>query len=158
MQVFVGCDHAGLELKLKVMAAFPDLQWQDLGTHSAESIDYPDYADKVCQHVTAQELKNKQNNLVDSLAGESLGLLICGSGQGMAIRANRFPQVRAALCWSTDVVQVARQHNNANVLCLGSRFISAELAVNLLKVFLETKFEGGRHQRRVDKLSNDSHC
>ena len=153
MKIYVGCDHAGLDLKLKVMAALPDIQWQDLGTFTPDSIDYPDYADKVCEQITATELANQTKNISDSLEGDSLGFLICGSGQGMAIRANRYPQIRAALCWSEDVAQVSRQHNNANILCLGARFIAPDLAVKILKVFLQTKFEGGRHQRRVDKLS-----
>lgn len=158
MRVYVGCDHAGLELKLKVMAALPDIDWQDMGTHSAESTDYPDYADRVGAKVTEEELANKKHNILDSLEGSALGLLICGSGQGMAIRANRYPQVRAALCWNEEIAQLSRQHNNANILCLGQRFVPDDLALKILKVFLQTKFEGGRHQRRVDKLSNDTGC
>lgn len=158
MKILVGCDHAGLDLKLKVMAALPEIEWQDLGTYTPDSIDYPDYADKVCEKITAQELDNQKKNITDPLDAATLGLLICGSGQGMAIRANRYPQVRAALCWTEDVAQVSRQHNNANILCLGARFIALDLAVKILKVFLQTKFEGGRHQRRVEKLSADTGC
>lgn len=158
MRIYVGCDHAGLELKLKVMAALPEIDWQDMGTHSPDSTDYPDYANKVCEKVTEEELSNKKHNIIDPLDGKALGLLVCGSGQGMAIRANRFPQVRAALCWNEDVARLSRQHNNANILSLGSRYVPEELAVKILKVFLETKFEGGRHSRRVEKLSNDTSC
>ena len=158
MRIYVGCDHAGLELKLKVMAAWPEIDWQDMGTHSPDSTDYPDYANKVCEKITEVELSNKKHNIIDPLEGNALGLLVCGSGQGMAIRANRFTQVRAALCWNEDVARLSRQHNNANILSLGSRYVPEELAVKILKVFLETKFEGGRHAKRVEKLSNDTSC
>lgn len=158
MRIYVGCDHAGLELKLKVMAALPEILWQDMGTHTPESTDYPDYANRVCEKVTEDEIANKKKNIIDPLEGNSLGLLICGSGQGMAIRANRFHQVRAALCWNEEIAKLSRQHNNANILCLGQRFVAPELAIQILKVFLQTKFEGGRHQGRVDKLANDTGC
>ena len=158
MKIYVGCDHAGLELKLKVMAALPEIDWQDMGTHSPDSTDYPDYANKVCEKITEEELSNKKHNIIDPLDGNSLGLLICGSGQGMAIRANRFSNVRAALCWNEDIARLSRQHNNANILCLGQRFVPPDVALKILKVFLETKFEGGRHQNRVNKLSNDTGC
>ena len=158
MKIFVGCDHAGFELKQKVMAALPEIEWQDFGTLSKDSVDYPDFANKVCEKITSVEIENKKKNIIDPLEGKVLGLLICGSGQGMAIRANRFPQVRAALCWNEEIVQLSREHNNANILCLGSRFVPAEQAVSMVKVFLQTKFEGGRHQGRVDKLSADTGC
>lgn len=148
MKVLIGCDHAGLDLKLQVMAALPDIQWIDMGTHSADSTDYPDFADKVCQQIS---LDSKSNS-------DSRGLLICGSGQGMAIRANRYPQVRAALCWNAEIAQLSREHNNANILCLGSRFVSVELAVEMTNIFLKTEFAGGRHQQRVNKLSTDTGC
>lgn len=154
MVVYTGCDHAGLDLKLKVMAAFPELSWKDLGPYNGDSVDYPDYADKVCKNVVEAELENHKNNIVDSLEGAAIGILICGSGQGMAIRANRYPQVRAALCWSEDIARLSREHNNANILCLSARFTAPDLAIKMVKAFLHAKFEGGRHQRRVDKLSN----
>ncbi|KHD88787.1 MAG: ribose 5-phosphate isomerase [Bdellovibrio sp. ArHS] len=154
MVVYIGCDHAGLDLKLKVMAAFPDLQWKDMGTHSVDSVDYPDFADKVCKNIVEVELQNQKNNIQDSLEGPALGILICGSGQGMAIRANRYPQVRAALCWDEDVARLSREHNNANILCMGARFIAPQLATKMIKAFFETKFAGGRHQNRVSKLAS----
>lgn len=158
MRVYVGCDHAGLDLKLKVMAALSDLNWQDLGTLNTDSVDYPDFADKVCREISQVELENTKLNIQDSLQGPALGFLICGSGQGMAIRANRYPQVRAALCWSEDVARLSREHNNANILVLGARFIAPDLAIKILQVFLQTPFAGGRHLNRVQKLSADTGC
>jgi ribose 5-phosphate isomerase B len=152
MKIYAGCDHAGLDLKLKVIAAFPQIEWHDLGTHEISSVDYPDYANLVCQEIVRTETENKKNEIQDSLNGPALGLLICGSGQGMAIRANRHPEVRAALCWNEDVASLSREHNNANILCLGARFISPDLAIKMLQKFLSTTFAGGRHQQRVDKL------
>ncbi|MBV2167451.1 MAG: RpiB/LacA/LacB family sugar-phosphate isomerase [Bdellovibrio sp.] len=158
MVVYVGCDHAGVDLKLKVMAALPHVQWKDLGTYTVESIDYPDFADKVCKHIVDLELENKRKKITDTLDSNTAGLLICGSGQGMAIRANRYPQVRAALCWNEDIARLAREHNNANILCLSARFTSPDQAEKIVQTFLQSKFEGGRHQRRVDKLSSDTGC
>ena len=137
MDLYIACDHAGLPLKEHLIKKLSHINWKDLGTHSTDSVDYPDFADQVATHV---------NN-------ESMGLLICGSGQGMAMRANKYPHIRAALCNTEELAQLSREHNNANVLCLGSRIISTELAEKILTTFLETNFEGGRHQRRVDKVS-----
>ncbi len=158
MIIYVGCDHAGLELKLQVMAALPDFQWKDMGTFNSDSIDYPDYADKVCKEISRVELENQKNNIEDSQQGSALGLLICGSGQGMAIRANKYKNIRAALCWNEEIVHLSREHNNANILALGARFISAELAVKMIQKFTTTNFAGGRHQLRVKKLSSDTGC
>jgi ribose 5-phosphate isomerase B len=141
-KIFFACDHAGLPLKKYLVGRSAQLQPVDLGTYSTSSVDYPDYAD-----ILANELKNAP-------AG-SMGVLICGSGQGMAIRANRHPHVRAALCWNEEITTLARSHNNANVLCLGSRFIEPSLAHTLLQIFLKTPFEGGRHEIRVHKLSTE---
>jgi len=138
--IFVASDHAGLELKRHLIGRFPFLPWKDLGTMSSESVDFPDYAEKLCL-----ELKP---NLKDSV-----GVLICGSGQGMAMRANRFPFIRAALCFSEELAKLAREHNDANVLCLGGRVTVFPIAERILDTFVKTPFEGGRHQRRVDKLS-----
>lgn len=134
----VGCDHAGLELKNYLMRQNSSLPWQDLGTHSIDSVDYPDYADLVCAKVKEPT---------------HVGLLICGSGQGMAIRANRHPHIRAALCWHEEIARLARAHNNANVLCLGARTIDFKICERILTTFLTAKFEGGRHEARVLKLS-----
>lgn len=139
--IFIACDHAGLDLKRHLMGKFPFLPWKDLGTNSTDSVDYPDYAEKLCLALKP-ELK------------DSVGVLVCGSGQGMCIRANRFSFIRSALCWSEEVAKLSRQHNNANVLCLGGRLLNPTVCEGILKVFLETEFEGGRHQGRVDKLGD----
>jgi len=138
--IFIACDHAGLEMKTHLIGKFPFLPWKDLGTNTPDSVDYPDYAAKL-----GEELKGRLN--------DSCGVLVCGSGQGMAMRANRFPFIRAALCWSEEVAKLTRQHNDANVLCLAGRLTTPAIAEQILAAFLETTFEGGRHQRRVDKLN-----
>lgn len=138
-KLVVGSDHAGFELKEHLKKALPELPWEDLGTFSATtSVDYPDFANEVCQRVSDPE---------------TIGLLICGSGQGMAIRANRYLNIRAALCWNEEVARLARAHNNANVLCLGARTMDPQVCERTLLTFLDTAFEGGRHANRVDKLS-----
>src|SRR5690606_15070539 len=106
--------------------------------------------------MTLIEHNNTKDGATDSIKGPAVGILICGSGQGMAMRANRYPQVRAALCWNDDVTRLSREHNNANILCMGSRFIAPDDAVKMVKTFLSTSFQGGRHQTRVDKLSTDT--
>lgn len=138
--IFIASDHAGLELKRHLIARFPHLPFIDLGTQTTESVDYPDFAAKLCR-----ELEGKLQ--------DSCGILICGSGQGMAIRANRFPFIRAALCWTEDVARLAREHNDANVLCLGGRLVTFPTAEEILDVFLKTPFAGGRHEGRVSKLN-----
>lgn len=158
MIVYIGCDHAGFELKQKVVNSFPEIQWQDQGTFNGDSVDYPDYADLVCRNVTKAEIENKKNNIFDSLQGKVLGVLICGSGQGMAIRANKYPQIRAALCWNEESTRLAREHNNANVISLSARSTETDRAIAMLKIFFSTHFEGGRHQKRVQKLSGDTGC
>ncbi len=135
---YIAADHAGYELKQHLINKFPELKIEDLGTHNPDRVDYPDFADRV-----AIKIESDSN---------AVGILVCGSGQGMAIRANRYPKVRAALCWSEEVAQLSREHNNANILCLGSRFTAPALAELILKKFLSTEFEGGRHTGRVDKL------
>lgn len=137
--IFIASDHAGLDMKRHLMDQFPDFPWKDLGTHSSDSVDYPDYAAQLCR-----ELERRTN--------DSCGILVCGSGQGMAMRANRFPFIRAALCWNEETARLAREHNDANVLCLGGRLVPFPLAEKMLELFLNTPFAGGRHQGRVDKL------
>ncbi|PIT98610.1 MAG: ribose 5-phosphate isomerase B [Bdellovibrionales bacterium CG10_big_fil_rev_8_21_14_0_10_45_34] len=140
--LYVGADHAGFALKSELVSYLNsagsslNLKIVDLGTNNSDSVDYPDFAEKVAQ----------------SVGVNAFGLLICGSGQGMAIKANRYGHVRAALCWSVEIAELARKHNNANVLCLPGRFVSTDLAKEILQVFLHTDFEGGRHAKRVDKL------
>ena len=138
--IFIASDHGGFEMKRHLLIRRPDLPWKDLGPSNMDSVDYPDFADLLCN-----SLKDKLEN--------SLGVLICGSGQGMAMRANRYNYIRAALCWSEEIAKLARSHNDANVLCLPGRYLVFPSAEKVLDVFLNTKFEGGRHQRRVEKLT-----
>ncbi len=136
---FLASDHAGFALKQYLrQTVLKDVPHQDLGTESEDSVDYPDFADRVAERIKAEP--------------DSFGLLICGSGQGMAIRANRHPHLRAALCCNPEWARLSREHNNANVLCLGGRMTDFAEAQEIFKVFAETEFAGGRHQRRVDKL------
>jgi ribose 5-phosphate isomerase B len=171
-KILIAADHAGFELKQKLIAANPDLPWEDLGTDSLASVDYPDFSAKLCEKfielsrgfpATSDPLGSRPMNSKTSLANAQelmpqstgagiIGLLVCGSGQGVAIKANRYPEIRAALCWNADVAKVSRAHNNANVLCLGSRFVEPSLAQEILKAFLGSAFEGGRHSQRVAKL------
>lgn len=139
-KLWIASDHAGVELKAELIKARPDLPWEDLGPHSSASVDYPDFADQVARRVNESP-------------GER-GVLICGSGQGMALRANKYPQVRAALIWNTEIAALSRQHNDANIFCLGARFHKLDEALHWLDVFLKTPFEGGRHQNRVNKISS----
>jgi ribose 5-phosphate isomerase B len=141
--IFLASDHAGFALKehLKGWLAgqYPALQVRDLGTDSGESVDYPDYGFRTAEEVTA--------------AGDvALGVMVCGSGIGISIAANRVPGARAALCISEEMARLSREHNNANILALGSRLISEAQAEQCLQAFLSTPFAGGRHQRRVDLL------
>jgi ribose 5-phosphate isomerase B len=140
LPILIACDHAGLPLKNHLIKRFPQLKWQNLGTNTEDRVDYPDLADQVCK-----KLETNPNQR---------GVLVCGSGQGMAMRANKFPWIRAALCWSKESATLARSHNDANVLCLGARLLALDLAEELLNLFLATPFEGGRHQDRVSKVSS----
>ncbi len=127
-------------MKRHLTSRLPNLPWNDLGPFDVESVDYPEFADLVCT-----KLKEHLEDCV--------GVLICGSGQGMAMRANRYPFIRAALCWNDEIAKLARAHNDANVLCLPGRHLVFPSAERILDVFLNTRFDGGRHKRRVDKLS-----
>jgi ribose 5-phosphate isomerase B len=161
-KILIAADHAGFELKQKLIAANPDLPWEDLGTDSLASVDYPDFSAKLCEKLielsrglptTSDPLGHRPQESAPPSAGAGIiGVLVCGSGQGVAIKANRYPEIRAALCWNADVAKVSRAHNNANVLCLGSRFVEPSLAQEILKAFLGSAFEGGRHSQRVAKL------
>ncbi len=135
----VGSDHAGLELKRALVSVAEDLGYEvrDVGTHTTDSTDYPDYAHAVADAVAA---------------GEGLGLLVCGTGIGMSISANRHPGVRAAACSDVYSARMSRQHNDANVLCVGGRVVGVGLAAQILEAFLGEQFEGGRHERRVRKI------
>jgi ribose 5-phosphate isomerase B len=138
--IFVANDHAGLEMKRHLIGRMPFLPWQDLGAMNSESVDYPDFAEKLC-------------HAMKSRLDDSCGILLCGSGEGMVMKANRFPFIRAALCWNEEVAVLTRQHNDANVLCLAGRLTVFPIAEQIVTAFLSTPFEGGRHQKRVDKLN-----
>jgi len=139
--LLVGSDHAGLELKRELSEVAAELGYEvvDFGTDTTESTDYADYAHRVAKAVAI---------------GEGLGLLVCGTGIGMSMAANRHPGVRAALCGDVFSAAMTRRHNDANVLCIGSRVVGAGLATEILKAFLGAKFEGGRHERRVRKIES----
>jgi ribose 5-phosphate isomerase B len=138
--IAIAADHAGVSLKDTLKTALGELGFEvlDLGTHGPESVDYPDYANKLADALREGRAKR--------------GVLVCGSGIGVSIAANRHPGVRAALCHDAVTARVARQHNDANVLVLGARTTGLDVAKDCLKVFMNTAFEGGRHARRVDKL------
>lgn len=138
-KILIAADHAGFDLKKLLIFELKKMGFEpvDLGTDSAtKSVDYPDFAQKLCK-----KLKKE------------FGILICGSGIGISIAANRFKHIRAALCHNVKSAKLTRAHNDANVLCLGSRMISEKTALSIVKAFLNTKFEGERHERRVAKLS-----
>ena len=140
MKLAIGGDHAGFEYKEKLKAFLidNDIEVMDVGPFDTSSVDYPDFAHPVANMVEDQSV--------------DFGILICGSGNGVAITANKHKGVRAALCWEESLAALARQHNNANILCLPSRFVSYELAESMAKIFIETPFEGGRHENRVNKI------
>ena len=138
-KIFISSDHAGFNLKKSIIQKFYKKQKiVDLGPISDKSVDYPDYAHKLSKKVSS----NSRN----------FGILVCGSGAGMAISANKNKKIRAALCYSVKNTKLSRLHNNANIITLGARLINKNKAFNLIKVFLSTKFEGGRHLRRIKKI------
>ena len=138
-KIFIASDHAGYNLKNSVISKFSKLQKIiDLGPVSRNSVDYPDFAKKLSKKVASNK--------------GSFGILICGSGMGMAIAANKTKNTRAALCYSVKNTKLSRLHNNANIITLGERLINKNKAFNLIRVFLKTKFKGGRHLRRVKKM------
>ena len=142
MKVFIASDHAGIELKrhlVEFIQSSLGYEVADLGPFDNTSVDYPDFANQVC-------LKIKDDT-------SSKGILICGSGQGMTIRANKFSFIRAALVYNSEIAQLSREHNDANVICLGARFCTPENAQNWVSIFLKTHFAEGRHAVRVAKLS-----
>jgi ribose 5-phosphate isomerase B len=137
----IGADHAGFNLKGKIIEFLESKGYQveDFGCFSEESIDYPDFAHPVAEMI-------EQNTGM-------LGILICGSGNGINMTANKHKEIRSALCWNAEIAALARQHNNANIVALPARFISEQEALEIVETFLGTAFEGGRHQRRIDKIS-----
>ena len=140
MKIAIGNDHAGTELKLQILRYLEENNHTviNVGTDTDESVDYPDFAHQVGYKVDQGETEK--------------GIVICGSGNGVNITVNKYPGVRSALCWTIEIAALARQHNNANVIAIPARFVSAEMALEMVKVFFETDFEGGRHSRRVDKI------
>lgn len=142
MKIAIGSDHAGYEYKsflVKKLEAWGH-QCINFGTDAPDSVDYPDFAHPVAQEVA-------ENKAV------KFGVLICGSANGVAMTANKTQKIRAAICWTSEIAKLARQHNNANIICIPARFVTKRLASNMLKHFLETAFEGGRHKRRVGKIA-----
>lgn len=142
LKIAIGGDHAGYTYKsiLKEVLAQLNCEIQDFGPDSEASVDYPDYV-----HPLAKAVVNEEADF---------GILICGSGNGVAITANKYQEIRAALCWLPELAKLAREHNNANVLCIPARFVSEEEAKEMVRVFLNTNFEGGRHQNRVNKITS----
>lgn len=134
-------DHAGFELKeyIKGLLLANGYKVKDYGTHSEESVDYPDFAHPLASDISGNRLQT--------------GILICGTGNGISMTANKHDNVRCALCWDPEIARLARQHNDANILALPGRFISKDKAWESVEVFLNTSFEGGRHQRRIDKIN-----
>ena len=139
-KIVIGADHAGFEYKevVKKKKKKNNIKIIDVGTHSLESCDYPDYA-----HAAAREIEN---------GNVEFGILICGSAVGVSVTANKHQQIRAALCWQNEIAKLSRQHNNANIICLPARFVTIDEAIEMTHTFLTTDFEGGRHQKRVEKI------
>ncbi len=140
MRAAIGCDHAGVGLKNEILPILEELaiEWKNFGTDSEESVDYPDFGEKVAEEVSKGNFDR--------------GILICGTGIGMSIVANKFPGIRAALCNDAYSAKMSRLHNDANVLILPGRVIDNEAAKIIVKIWFSTPFEGGRHQRRLDKI------
>ena len=139
MKIAIGCDHAGYELKAYLKSHLGDHTYFDKGTDGPDSVDYPDHA-----HAVASSVEQKE---------AELGILICGSANGVCMTANKHQGIRAAIAWQPEIAELARQHNNANVICLPARFLSNEEALKIARSYLDAEFEGGRHQRRVDKIA-----
>ena len=141
MMIPIACDHAGFKTKELIVKYLTDkgMEVKDYGCYSEESIDYPDYAHPVA-------------TMVEENSG-MLGILLCGSGNGINMTANKHQGVRSALCWTTEIAALARSHNDANIIAIPARFVSEELALEMVDTFLSTPFEGGRHQNRVNKIS-----
>jgi len=146
MKIAISADHAGFELKKILINNLKESGYDvaDYGTHSTDSIDYPDFA-----YAAANSVAEGDNEM---------GVIICGSGVGVSITANKVKGIRAANCFNTEMASLARQHNNANIICLGSRFLEEEQAKEMVDTFLTTEFEGGRHERRVDKIHDLTGC
>ena len=140
MKIAIAADHGGFKLKEEIKKYYKDIQFTDLGVYCSESVDYPD--------VAADMVNAIRTNIAD------LGILICGTGIGISIAANRFKGIRAALIYNKEVAHLAKEHNNANILVFGGRIMKKEDVIEYIKIFLHSSYEGGRHQRRLDKLDN----
>ena len=139
MNISIGNDHAGVDYKNYIIKNLEEkYNIVNHGTDDINSVDYPDFA-----HPVSLDIDNRKSDF---------GVLICGSGNGVAMTANKYKKVRAALCWSEEIAKLSKQHNNANVVCIPARFISKEDALQIIRSFIDTKFEGGRHERRVNKI------
>ena len=143
MKIAIGNDHAGVEIKRKIERYLSQKGYTVInkGYDGKESVDYPDYI-----HPVSLEVKEKK---------AQIGIIICGSGNGAAMTANKHKGVRAAICWSEEIAELARQHNDANIISIPSRFLSEEEIINIIEVFIKTSFEGGRHKRRIDKIDGN---
>ena len=141
-RIAIGSDHAGYELKKQIIDYLKESNFEviDFGASSSESVDYPDHV-----HPLAKSISGKKSDL---------GILICGTGNGVAMTANKYENIRCGLCWNSEIAQLIREHNDANILALPARFVTVDDALEMVKTFLSTPFEGGRHQRRIDKISN----
>lgn len=139
--IAIGCDHAGYPYKDSIVSLLDKKGYTvlDFGTHTTDSVDYPDFV-----HPTANSVESGEADL---------GILLCGSGNGVSMTANKHQNIRAALCWQKEIAALARQHNNANMISLPVRFISESMALDMVTTFIETEFEGGRHERRVSKMA-----
>ncbi|WP_442589094.1 ribose 5-phosphate isomerase B [Pedobacter sp. AW31-3R] len=139
IKIALGADHAGFTYKEMLRLFLSAYELKDFGAYSADSVDYPDFAHPVAEAVESGEC--------------TFGILVCGSGNGIAIAANKHQQIRAAICWETELAALSRLHNNANIICIPARFVTEELAKEMVMTFLNTVFEGGRHETRVNKIS-----
>jgi ribose 5-phosphate isomerase B len=141
MRISIGNDHAGVEYKnyIKEYLLTNDIEVNNYGTDSLDSVDYPDFA-----HPVSNDVNEKKSEL---------GILICGSGNGVCMTANKYKNVRAALCWNKELALLSKSHNNANIVCIPARFIEKKEALEIIKTFISEEFEGGRHERRVNKIS-----
>ncbi len=147
-KILVAADHAGVELKDELVKKLKeDFDVEDFGPFSKDSVDYPDYAHKVCL-----KLDQIYSGMSGSAELQVFGLLICGSGQGMNMAANKFKNLRSALCYQDEIAKMARAHNDAQVICLGARFTNFQDSLNMIRIFSTTGFEGGRHLNRVKKI------
>ncbi|MBP8067293.1 MAG: ribose 5-phosphate isomerase B [Pedobacter sp.] len=138
-KIAIGADHAGFDYKELLKEYLAANEVKDFGTYSLDSVDYPDFA-----HPVASAVENGEFDF---------GVLVCGSANGVAITANKHQHIRAAICWENELASLARQHNNANIICIPARFVSEDLAKQMVDTFFSTEFEGGRHENRVNKIS-----